>query len=190
MASRASTPRAGTADVRYDRHPAELYDRVVGPVLILVGILGFFASSSFTTGDNPPGDDFIVFQVNGWHNLVHIASGLLLCLGIGSWARARPVTLAFGATYLVVAIVGWIDGNDFIGWFPVDGADNVLHTVLALSAIAVGLAPAPGRHDLADSPGRARTGDERAAATAPGTLDTQDRFARGERVAGDPTDRR
>lgn len=183
MASRASTSRAGAADTRYDRHPAELYDRIVGPVLILVGLLGFIASSSFTTGNNPPGDDFIIFQVNGWHNLVHIASGLLLLMGIGHWARARTVTLAFGAVYLLVTIIGFIDGNDVIGLFPVDAADNVLHLVLGLTALAAGLAPAPGRHhDLADSPGRTRTGDVRSSATGPTTAADEDRFTRGERA--------
>jgi hypothetical protein len=188
MATSASTSRGGAGDARYDRHPAELYDRIVGPVLILVGLLGFIASSAFDTGNNPPGDNLIIFEVNGWHNLVHIASGLLLCLGIGHWARARTVTLAFGVTYLLVTIIGFIDGNDVLGILPVNAADNVLHLVLSLTAIAAGLAPAPGRrHDLADSPGRARTGDVRSSATGPATAADEDRFSRGERVGRDRT---
>jgi hypothetical protein len=112
---------------------AKLFCRVVGPVLILVGLLGF--------------------EVNGWHNVVHILSGAFLLLGArGKEAAsrgadairdhadtARKVALTFGVVYLLVTIIGLIDGNDVLGLFPVNGADNVLHLVLALSAIAAAL---------------------------------------------------
>lgn len=86
---------------------------------------------------------------------------------------------------------GWIDGNDVFHWFPVDTADNVLHTVLALSAIAVGMAPAPNRDGtVADTPSRARTGALRSSAAAPGTLADEDRFTRGgERMRPESTER-
>ncbi|HEU4973511.1 MAG TPA: DUF4383 domain-containing protein [Baekduia sp.] len=181
MASRPVSSGLGTTELRYDAHPAQRFDRIVGPALILLGALGFIASSSFKTGD-VESSTFIIFQVNGWHNVVHIASGLLLCLGFGYWVRARTVTLLFGATYLLVALIGWIDGSDVLAWFPVGTWGNILHTVLGVTAIAAGLAPAPARHVIVDSPGRARTGAVRSTATAPGTVATEDRPARGERA--------
>ena len=57
------------------RTPAQLYALLFGITLLAVGILGFIADSSFDTGSNVQGSDFIIFEVNGWHNLVHIASG-------------------------------------------------------------------------------------------------------------------
>src|SRR2546430_12539290 len=62
-----------------------------------------------------------------------------------------PYTTLFRSAYGLVTIIGWIDGNDVLGLFPVDTADNVLHTVLTLAALAVGLMPAPDgelRHKL------------------------------------------
>jgi uncharacterized protein DUF4383 len=158
----------------------------MGPVLLLVGVGGFIASSAFGTGD-PDGSDLIIFEVNGWHNLVHIASGLLLLAGVRSYAAARTVTLAFGMTYGLVTIIGWIDGHDVLGLFPVDTADNLLHTFLTLAALAFGLMSAPDgelRHKLmrGEGGGESRGGVETAAAdvsaTSPATLSREDRFRR------------
>jgi hypothetical protein len=166
------------------RHPAQLFCALIGPVLLLVGLGGFIASTAFGTGD-PDGSDLIIFEVNGWHNLVHIASGLLLLAGVRSYASARTVTLVFGMTYGLVTIIGWIDGHDVLGLFPVDTADNVLHTVLTLAALAFGLMAAPDgdlSHRLMRGEGEGREGVRTAAsrtsATSPATLAREDRFRR------------
>jgi Domain of unknown function (DUF4383) len=122
------------------RTPAQLYALLFGITLLAVGILGFIADSSFDTGSNVQGSDFIIFEVNGWHNLVHIASGIA---GIALSRRAdsaRLFALGFGAVYLVVTIWGFADGNDVLGLIPVDAADNVLHLAIALLGIGAGLA--------------------------------------------------
>jgi hypothetical protein len=54
-------------------------------------------------------------------------------------ARARTGALAFGAIYGLVAVIGLIDGHDVLGIIPIDAADNVLHVLLAGTALAVGL---------------------------------------------------
>jgi hypothetical protein len=124
-----------------DRYtPAQIYSLAFGATLLLVGILGFIAEASFDAGANVNGSDLIVFEVNGWHNLVHIASGLV---GLALWrnpASARSFALGFGAVYLVVTLWGFVDGNDVLGLIPVNGADNVLHLLIALAGIAAGLA--------------------------------------------------
>ncbi len=122
------------------RTPAQLYALLFGITLLAVGILGFLADSSFDTGSNVQGSDFIIFEVNGWHNLVHIASGIA---GIALSRRAdsaRLVALGFGAVYLVVTIWGFVDGNDVLALIPVDAADNVLHLAIAVLGIGAGLA--------------------------------------------------
>ena len=63
-------------DARIATHPAQRFDLLMGPVLLVVGLGGFIASTAFNTG-NPNGSDLIIFEVNGWHNLVHITTGLL-----------------------------------------------------------------------------------------------------------------
>jgi hypothetical protein len=117
----------------------------VGATLVLVGLLGFIAESAFETGSGVQGDDLIIFEVNGWHNVVHLASGLFLLALMGRHDTARIAALSFGAIYGVVTIIGLIDGEDVIGWFPVNGADNVLHILLTVAAFAAGLAPLRNR---------------------------------------------
>jgi hypothetical protein len=135
-----------------DRTPAQLYSLLFGITLLAVGILGFIANSSFGSGSNVQGSDFIIFEVNGWHNLVHILSGVA---GIALSRRAdtaRLFALGFGAVYLLVTIWGFVDGNDVIGLIPVDTADNILHLAIAALGIGAGLA----------SPARTRRGAQTA----------------------------
>src|SRR5688500_16772128 len=104
-----------------DRTPAQLYALLFGIVLLAVGIIGFFVNSSFDTGSNVQGDDLIVFEVNGWHNLVHIASGLVGIALARTNATARLFALGFGAVYLVVTIWGFATGDQVLGLIPVNG---------------------------------------------------------------------
>lgn len=115
--------------------PAQTFAGVAGALLVLVGLIGFAVDSSFHTGQHTDGHHLLGLEVNGWHNVVHVASGLLLLAGLGSNARARRVCGLFGLTYLVVTIVGLADGSDVFGLFPVNPADNVLHALLALGAL-------------------------------------------------------
>jgi hypothetical protein len=128
------------------RTPAQVYALVFGATLLIVGIVGFFVDSSFDTGSGVQGDDLIVFEVNGWHNLVHIASGLLGLALMGTAAGARAYALGFGAVYLVVTIWGFIDGSDVLGLIPVNSADNWLHVAIAVTGILAGLASDPRRY--------------------------------------------
>ena len=134
-----------------DRYtPAQIYSLAIGATLLLVGILGFFADSAFDTGSNINGETLVGFEVNGWHNLVHILSGLA---GLALWRNpvtARTFALGFGAVYAVVTLWGLIDGNNVLGLIPVNGADNLLHLLIAAAGIAAGLASSAVRHDARD----------------------------------------
>ena len=128
------------------RSPARVFCLVIGATLLLVGLLGFLAESKFDTssGGDPgalDGEKFILFEVNGWHNVVHVASGLFLLALMRRHHTARIAALSFGAIYGVVTIIGLVDGNDVLGLFPVNPADNILHIVLTVAAFAAGLAP-------------------------------------------------
>ena len=143
-ASARSYPSRGDDDL--SRSPARMFCLVVGATLLLVGLLGFIAESKFDTssggdGGALDGEKFIIFEVNGWHNVVHIASGLFLLALMRRHDTARLAALSFGAIYGIVTIIGLVDGKDVLGLFPVNAADNVLHIVLTLAAFAAGLAP-------------------------------------------------
>jgi hypothetical protein len=138
-----------------NRTPAQLYALLFGLTLLVAGIVGFFVDSGFDVGDGVQGDDLIIFEVNGIHNLVHIASGLVGLALAGSAAGARLYALGFGAVYLLVTIIGFIDGEDFIGLFPLNTADNFLHLAIALTGIAAGLASDPDPIERGRAPGTA-----------------------------------
>src|SRR3954454_18389877 len=121
--------------------PAQAFCGLVGAVLILAGILGFFGDSSFGGPDER--GTFLGLDVNGWHHLVHIATGLLRLAGLPNATMARVVCVLFGLSYALVAVLGWIDGSDVLGIIPIDAADNVLHSVLAVLALLAAAAPEP-----------------------------------------------
>jgi hypothetical protein len=134
---------AATAHAQRGPSPAQVFCGLFGLVLVAAGALGFLANSDF--GGPEHRGTFIGLDVNGWHNVVHVATGLLLLAGAPSATAARAVCAIFGVTYAVVAVLGIIDGSDVLGLIPVDGADNVLHSVLAVLALGAAAAPAPGR---------------------------------------------
>jgi hypothetical protein len=133
----ASPGRAFARDDR--RTPAQWYCLLAGLSLLLAGVLGFISDSSFDTGDGVQGDLFLGFEVNAIHNLIHVASGLVLLGASPKRASARAVALAFGLVYGLVAIIGLIDGEDVLGLIPINSADNLLHIALAALGIITGL---------------------------------------------------
>jgi len=127
--------RAGAA-----RSLAQTFCLVGGLTLIAAGILGFFfGGSNFDTGADVDGQNFIVFEVNGWHNVVHIATGAFLLLMGLKPASAAIGALAFGVVYAAVTVWGFIDGHDLLQAVVIDDADNWLHAALAAAGIVVGL---------------------------------------------------
>ena len=127
--------------------PARLYCTLVGAVLVIAGIIGFFYNAGFGAGaDAGVGDDkhyevFGLLAVNGWHNLVHIGLGLLALAVAGSTSGARTYCLAIGLLYVVLAIWGFADSDDVIlGLIPLNNEDNFLHLILGLTGLAAGAA--------------------------------------------------
>jgi hypothetical protein len=133
-------------------HPARLYALIFGAVLFIAGIIGFFYSGNFDTGDAVPRDAVLgILDVNGWHNIVHLATG---ALGLAAFAfpyAARAYALGLGAVYIVVAVWGFIegDGGVILDFLPVNTEDNVLHALIGVVGVGAGLAPAPAQETAA-----------------------------------------
>jgi Domain of unknown function (DUF4383) len=132
------------------RSPAQLYALIFGVVLVAAGVLGFFYEASFSSGDDAERDAVLgILDVNGWHNVVHIASGVVGLAVAGSYSNARMYALGFGAIYVVVAILGFIYGNgdEIFDIIPVNTEDNVLHALIGVAGLGAGMAtpaePAP-----------------------------------------------
>src|SRR5919204_4123346 len=126
--------------------PARLYALVVGAVLVVAGIIGFFYNAHFGHGSNVFGNDttvkvFGILTVNGWHNVVHLATGALGLLAVGY--AARTYALGLGAVYIGVAVWGFIigSGDSIASIVPINAADNILHLALGVVGVLAGLAP-------------------------------------------------
>src|SRR5918995_1439093 len=128
---------------------AMLFALVVGAVLVAVGVIGLFYESAFTSGESRRDAVFGILDVNGWHNALHIVTGLI-ALALAR-THAREFALGFGVVYLVVAIWGFIvgDGDSILSIIPVNTEVNVLHAILAVAGFAVyGLTMAERPHTV------------------------------------------
>jgi hypothetical protein len=122
--------------------PARLYAGVVGAVLVAAGIIGFFYESAFTDDKTVRDSVFGILDVNGWHNVVHIATGLLGLVAYAAGAAAsRSYAIGLGVVYLAVAVWGFIigDGDSILSIIPVNTEDNVLHLLIGITGLAAGL---------------------------------------------------
>jgi preprotein translocase subunit Sss1 len=118
------------ADARMDS-PARLYAKIVGVVVLLVGVVGLII------GD--PEDGLLgLFNVDIVEDIVHLATGgLLAYVGFaGTNSAVKSVVTALGVVYLLVGVIGFIAPGLF-GLIPHEYslADNILH--LALGALAL-----------------------------------------------------
>ena len=128
---------------RSDRSPAMLYAGLVGATLVVAGIIGFFYNAEFTSNESVRDAVFGILDVNGWHNLVHILTGVLglLAFATGAYA-ARTYALALGVVYLLVAAWGFIvgDGESILSIIPVNTEDNILHLLLGVAGVGAAFA--------------------------------------------------
>jgi hypothetical protein len=134
-----------------ERSPAQVYALVIGLTLVVAGIAGFFYIASFSTGDGAERDAVLgILDVNGWHNLVHIASGAIGLFVAGSYGGARVYALGLGVVYIVVAALGFLAGNgdEIFNLIPINTEDNFLHLLIGIAGIGSGLAT-PAREPLA-----------------------------------------
>ena len=172
----------GYEDARHrdrGRTPAQWYCTLAGAALLLVGLLGFLVDGSFDTGGNIDGDALLGFEINGFHNIVHILSGVLLLGASVKRASAKTVALLFGVVYGAVALIGLIDGETVFGLIPVNPADNILHIALSLAGILAAFASdADDRDHSRSTGGSGGTTTGRRAETAAPIAGGEQRFDR------------
>ena len=142
---------------------AQTFCLVAGVGLVAAGVLGFFfGGSDFGTGNSVQGEEFIVFEVNGWHNVVHIATGALLLLLAPTARVAATGALVFGLVYAGVTVWGFIEETDLANLVSINTADNWLHAAIAiaslLAAAASGAFAASSKRDARGAGGRERRG--------------------------------
>lgn len=104
----------------------KLWARILGVVLLLVGILGFF---------NDP--VLGIFDVDLTHNVIHLVTGALFAwAGFSKSAPTKKVNQWLGIIYLLVAVVGLLGFLD--GILAINHADHWLHLVLGAVTVLIG----------------------------------------------------
>ncbi len=108
------------------------YATVVGAVLVLLGVVGFFV----------PGHLFGLINTDLVENIVHLVTGgLMLYVGLAQSdvSMARTVVGGLGVVYILVGVLSIISPTLF-GLIPsgYTWADNVVHFALGILGVAVG----------------------------------------------------
>lgn len=108
--------------------------KILGVVLLLVGVVGFAAPNLLGAHLNLP------------HNLVHIVSGAIaLYFGFaGTLSNAKAFALVFGVVYLALGILGMGMGAGAermweVGPLHLGTADHGIHILLGVVFLAGGL---------------------------------------------------
>ena len=127
--------------MRGDRTLLQTAAMAVSAVFVLVGILGFIpgittdAPGKFA-GDESDAELLGIFQVSIFHNLFHLAFGLVGFAMSRSADGARMYLIGGGVIYLALWLLGLIGGAD---WIPANDADDWLHLVLGVGMIGLGV---------------------------------------------------
>lgn len=95
---------------------------VLGVVLLLIGIIGFF--------NNPI---LGIFGVDTIHNVVHLVSGLLALLAtVNGESASKMFAKIFGIIYALLGVLGFLMASPLLGFLMVNPADNVLHLIVGI----------------------------------------------------------
>jgi hypothetical protein len=123
------------------KSPNRLLGVVFGVVYLLVGIFGFFVTSSVAFAGTANSNRLIgLFELNPLHNVAHLVIGAaLLIAGLAGVRGAKGVNTTVGAIYLILGIAGLFLVNTSANFLAINAADNVLHFASAAVLLVVGL---------------------------------------------------
>lgn len=153
---------------------------IVGIAYLAIGVIGF-AATGFTGFVSDGDDKLIGFDLNIFHNIVHLAVGAGLLIG----SRLRDVTIVQGMliggglVYLLAALLGFMNHLQIISIDDHLAIDNFLHLISGAAAFAVGVLGALQQDDEAPLEGGARF--QTAAASSEGPLPIEERRALWDR---------
>ena len=133
----ATDPSAGTTP-GLRRTANQTVALLFGAVDLLVGLVGFLVDYDEFAG-REGGKLLGLFEVNGLHNVAHLAIGLVLLLSSRALGSARGANTAVGAAYLLLGVLGPFVHDEEINVLALNGADDVLHLASAALLLAVGL---------------------------------------------------
>ena len=114
---------------------------IIGAVYLLVGIVGFFVTGFDDFFGHDTNETILGFEVNPFHNVVHIligAAGLALARTLaGARTYGWLLAVGYGATF----VYGLFAVGQTWDFLSLNWADNWLHLVSALAGLAIALGP-------------------------------------------------
>ena len=114
---------------------ARVISIILGIIFIAVAVLGFVPGQKFV------GAEDAIFRVDFLHNIVHLATGILLLI-LPSIMGGKQTLLLVGVVYAAVAVLGFLHPTDawlINGQIAMNDADRYLHVVLAAVLLLAGL---------------------------------------------------
>lgn len=148
MRQDAHTPPTPRAEATMTRSPNRVFGSIVGTLFLLLGFLGFTAtggSSFFATEGGLLAD---VFQVNDFHNVIHLVIGAVLTLaGLSNQAAARAVNAVLGFVLLILGFTGLLLIGSEFNILALNAAGNVLHFAAAVALLLVGIGADRAHHE-------------------------------------------
>ena len=104
----------------------QTWAKVIGVILLLVGIFGFFLKGLMLN----------VFEVNELHNILHLVSGAIFAwAGFSLRAPASKVNQWLGGIYILLGLIGFFALQELLA---LNSADNVLHLVIGVASVWLG----------------------------------------------------
>lgn len=115
--------------------PARAFAGIFGAVYLLVGLVGFAVTGFDDWFATDTGELLLWFELNPFHNLVHLAIGAALLAGASRPASARAISLVVGAAYALVGVLGFFALGQEWNILSLNMADNWLHIGTAIIAL-------------------------------------------------------
>lgn len=121
------------------RSIAHLGAALVGVVYVAIGVVGF-AITGVGAFVQDTGDDILGFDLNPFHNVIHLTVGAYLLLVTRlSREAAEGALIGGGIVYLVAAFLGYDERLQILSISSAGAADNFLHLGSGAAALGIGL---------------------------------------------------
>lgn len=133
--------------------PAQVYAGAAGLFLVALGVLSLiFARVEFgSVGAIDAQPDFLIWAVSGWTVVFWIAIGAIGLLAMASLDSASAFSIIAGVVFSVLAVWGFIDGNDVGELLVADSTSNIMYTGLGVIGLLVGSIPRASQRAAEDA---------------------------------------
>ncbi len=115
-----------------------------GAVYVVVGLVGFAVTGFSGFADANTNDKLLLFELNPFHNVGHLLTGMTGLLLARTLGGARLYGWLLVGSHIVLLGAGLAAANEesALNFFSFNGADNVLHALVIVLGLVIALMPA------------------------------------------------